>query len=236
MVLRTRTALRTRTVLRARRLSAALTRSGLVICALALAAPLTAAFPLSTLPLSAVPVSTLPLSAPSMVALATTRMSWRAEGDLSQRQDAPPPAWRWPLDGTPRVVREFDPPTQPWLPGHRGVDLAAAPGAAIRAVADGVVRFSGPIAGRTVISIEHPDGLVTTYEPVTGPVAAGAAVTGGQPIGAVAPAHEGCPVGACLHWGLRSGPQYLDPLGLLRPARIRLLPLGDAIADQTTIG
>ena len=32
----------------------------------------------------------------------------------------------WPV-ALARVVRRFDPPPQPWLAGHRGVDLAAAP-------------------------------------------------------------------------------------------------------------
>jgi len=37
----------------------------------------------------------------------------------------------WPIDG-PVVVRRFDPPPAPWLAGHRGVDLGAAPGGAVR--------------------------------------------------------------------------------------------------------
>src|SRR5688572_15884972 len=41
--------------------------------------------------------------------------------------------YRWPLDGTPTVVRRFEPPPGRWLPGHRGVDLAAAPGATVYA-------------------------------------------------------------------------------------------------------
>src|SRR5215472_334561 len=35
------------------------------------------------------------------------------------------PVYLWPLPGLPRVVRAFEPPPKPWLPGHRGVDLAA---------------------------------------------------------------------------------------------------------------
>src|SRR6266511_2923006 len=61
------------------------------------------------------------------------------------RRHQPPPAtsYRWPLDGRPAVVRPFAPPAQRWLPGHRGVDLAAAGGAVVRATGPGVVRFSG---------------------------------------------------------------------------------------------
>src|SRR5690349_22598605 len=80
---------------------------------------------------------------------------------------APPPhgAFGWPVDGA-RVVRRFDPPARPWLPGHRGADLAAAPGAVIRAAGAGTIVFSGRVAGRGVVSVAHPGGLRTTYEPV----------------------------------------------------------------------
>ncbi|MCL2534203.1 MAG: hypothetical protein FWE39_08555, partial [Nocardiaceae bacterium] len=35
------------------------------------------------------------------------------------------PSFDWPLRPRPRVVRAFEKPAQNWLPGHRGVDLAA---------------------------------------------------------------------------------------------------------------
>jgi murein DD-endopeptidase MepM/ murein hydrolase activator NlpD len=56
-------------------------------------------------------------------------------------------------------------------------------------------------------------------------VAAGQRVTRGSPIGTLLAGHPGCPVAACLHWGLRRGTVYLDPLQLLEPPRIRLMPL-----------
>jgi murein DD-endopeptidase MepM/ murein hydrolase activator NlpD len=138
----------------------------------------------------------------------------------------PPPTvalWAAPL-GEPSVTRAFDPPASPYGPGHRGVDLAGAPGAGVHAAGGGIVAFAGMVAGRPVVSIEHAGGLRTTYEPVDPWVAAGQVVTRGSPIGALLAGHPGCPVGACLHWGLRRGEVYLDPLVLLRPPRIRLLP------------
>jgi murein DD-endopeptidase MepM/ murein hydrolase activator NlpD len=57
-------------------------------------------------------------------------------------------------------------------------------------------------------------------------VAAGQVVARGSPIGLLAAGHPGCPAPACLHWGLRRGETYLDPLVLLRPPRVRLLPWG----------
>jgi murein DD-endopeptidase MepM/ murein hydrolase activator NlpD len=104
------------------------------------------------------------------------------------------------------------------------VDLAGAPGAVVLAAGGGVVVFAGLVAGRPVVSIAHPGGLRTTYEPVAPSVRAGLPVARGSPIGTLLPGHAGCPVAACLHWGLRRGESYLDPLLLLTPPRIRLLP------------
>src|SRR5688500_11978557 len=74
-------------------------------------------------------------------------------------------AFGWPVDGA-RVVRRFDPPPRPWLPGHRGTDLAAAPGSVVRAAGAGTIVFAGQVAGRGVVSVAHSGGLRTTYEPV----------------------------------------------------------------------
>jgi murein DD-endopeptidase MepM/ murein hydrolase activator NlpD len=141
---------------------------------------------------------------------------------------APVAGYRWPLDGVPAVVRPFDPPPRPWLPGHRGVDLAAAPGATVRAAGPGTVAFAGSVAGRGVVSVQHGNGLRTTYEPVEASVAAGTTVAAGAPIGVLVAGHAGCPAPACLHWGLRRGETYLDPLMLLGFGRVRLLPLDGA--------
>src|SRR5688572_29561263 len=120
------------------------------------------------------------------------------------------PLWTWPLSGIPPVLRPFDPPPRPWMAGHRGVDLAAMAGEAVRAAGAGVVAFAGTVAGRGVVSIEHAGGLRTTYEPVVACVHIGDAVSVGQPIGDLSAGHLGCPVAACLHWGLRRGMTYLD--------------------------
>ena len=151
---------------------------------------------------------------------------------------APPPAappvpaavpaalWGWPLAGVPAVTRRFDAPPTPYAAGHRGVDLLGADGSPVLAAGAGVVAFAGTVAGRPVVSVDHAGGLRTTYEPVQPLVAAGQAVARGSPLGVLATGHAGCPAGACLHWGLRRGETYLDPLVLLRPPRVRLLPWG----------
>ncbi|MCF6744952.1 M23 family metallopeptidase [Blastococcus sp. KM273128] len=141
----------------------------------------------------------------------------------------PESSWSAPLPGGPVVTRPFDPPPHRYGPGHRGVDLAAPPGSPVLAAGNGVVVFAGMVAGRPVVSVDHVGGLRTTYEPVRSSVGAGRPVARGEPLGVLEPGHDGCPVAACLHWGARRGEDYLDPLALLRPPRVRLLPL-----DETT--
>jgi murein DD-endopeptidase MepM/ murein hydrolase activator NlpD len=132
--------------------------------------------------------------------------------------------WGWPLDGDPVVSRPFEQPPTPYAAGHRGADLVGSPGRPVLAAGAGVVVFAGMVAGRPVVSVDHADGLRTTYEPVQPVVAAGQPVARGSPLGVLVTGHAGCPAEACLHWGLRRGDVYLDPLVLLRPPRVRLLP------------
>ncbi len=145
--------------------------------------------------------------------------------DAGRPPGPPPGGWRWPLSGRPRVTRRFDPPDTAYGPGHRGVDLAGEPGQEVRAAGAGRVGFAAVFAGRGVVTVHHPNGLETTYEPVSALVRAGQAVSAGEILGRLEPGHRGCPVAACLHWGLRRGAVYLDPLLLVGGVRVRLLPL-----------
>ncbi|GAA4937806.1 peptidase M23-like protein [Actinomycetospora succinea] len=162
---------------------------------------------------------------------------------------APPPvvpvgAFGWPVAGVDgraapatagspgAVTRLFDPPPHYYGRGHRGADVAGRPGLAVIAAGDGVVVFAGRVAGRGVVSVEHAGALRTTYEPVAATVVPGAPVRRGDALGTLEPGHRGCPVAACLHWGLRrpsadpaaGALDYLDPLLLLGLGRVRLLP------------
>src|SRR3954452_21878620 len=92
--------------------------------------------------------------------------------------------WAWPVPvGRSAVMHGFAPPDHPWLPGHRGVDLRAQAGALVEAAGPGRVHFAGRIGRMWVVSVLHPDGLLTTYEPVRPLVRRGAWVRRGQPIG-----------------------------------------------------
>jgi murein DD-endopeptidase MepM/ murein hydrolase activator NlpD len=152
-----------------------------------------------------------------------------------------PTGWAWPTGSAsdpPPVVTRFDPPAQPWLAGHRGVDLAAAPGTAVRAAGEGVVVFAGPLAGRGVVSIAHPGGIRTTYEPLLAEVATGTLVRRGHIIGTVdtwRTRHRSCTVSSCLHWGARVGDRYIDPLSLIAAPPVRLLA-GPPVSAVTRSG
>ncbi len=123
-----------------------------------------------------------------------------------------------------QLVAGFEPPDVTWGAGHRGVDLLGSPGAPVRSALSGTVSFAGVIAGRGVVVVSH-GARRTTYEPVAAWVRAGDGVEGGQQIGVLEPGASHCAPRACLHWGLREGDQYLDPLTLLGAAPVRLLPL-----------
>lgn len=137
----------------------------------------------------------------------------------------------WPVSPRPAVTRGFDAPFPNWKRGHRGVDLAAGPGQPVYAAGTGTVVFAGVLAGRPVVSVAHPGGLRTSYEPVQAAVRPGQTVAAGQPLGTLVAGHPGCPAAACLHWGAMWGPaaraDYVDPLGLLAETPIRLKPLGE---------
>lgn len=179
-------------------------------------------------PASPVVASSSPLVGPASPVVASTLGVGSAPTAAGSRSPGTVPAFQWPLPGEPPVVRRFDPPPQPWLPGHRGVDLAAAVGKPVLAAGDGVVTFAGAVAGRPVLTVTHAAGLRTTYEPVHSDVEVGTPVLTGMPIGRLWAGHPGCAAAACLHWGLRRGDTYLDPLALLGRGPVRLLPLDGA--------
>lgn len=136
----------------------------------------------------------------------------------------------WPLRPPPAVVRDFDAPSPDWKRGNRGVDLAGVAGQRVYAAGAGVVISAGSVAGRPVVSLAHPGGLHTSYEPVRAAVRVGQSVDAGTVVGELDAGHPRCPVPACLHWGAMWGAasraDYLDPLGLLASTPIRLKPLG----------
>ncbi|WP_300047257.1 M23 family metallopeptidase [Trueperella sp.] len=75
--------------------------------------------------------------------------------------------YSWPSGVEVPVLRPFAPGAQNWNAGHRGVDLALGAGQPVYAAADGRVIYAGTLNDRELVSIEHADGIRTTYEPVS---------------------------------------------------------------------
>lgn len=122
--------------------------------------------------------------------------------------------------------RNFEPPAQNWLAGHRGIDFRADLNQSVYSAGVGTVIFADQLAGKGVVVISH--GLVrTTYEPVTALVEVGEQVLAGQLIGQVSFGVSHCATDTdvwCLHWGAIRNGRYLNPLLLIYP-KVRLLPL-----------
>lgn len=119
------------------------------------------------------------------------------------------------------VVDGFRLPAQRWGAGNRGWEYRTRPGQPVVAVAPGTVTFAGKVATTLHVTVDHPDGLRTSYSflaDVT--VHQGDRVTRGQVVG-----HTG----DTFHLGLRRGRQYRDPAELFvracRSGRARLVPL-----------
>ena len=128
----------------------------------------------------------------------------------------------FPTSNEHEVIRPFVPPAVKWGAGHRGVDIAVETGSEVLAAGDGIVIYAGKLNDRSVISIEHADGIRTTYEPVSPYVSKGETVRAGDVIGTLDSGH--CARRSCLHWGAKRGKDaYIDPLSLLRERRIRLI-------------
>ena len=127
--------------------------------------------------------------------------SWVAP---SATASSPAASWQWPLAPPPPLIRPFDPPEAPWLPGHRGIDLGATPGQPVLAVAAGTVTYAGEVAGVGVVTVDHGD-LRSTYQPVVAQVQAGQHVEAGTVLGAVVTVGSHCLPASCLHLGARRG-------------------------------
>lgn len=104
------------------------------------------------------------------------------------------------------VIDPFRPPSTPYGPGNRGLEYATGPGAQARAIGAGQVVFAGPVAGRGVVTVEHPDGLRSSLTGLaTISTRAGELVSAGQVLGTTA---------AVLHLGVRRDGRYIDPATL----------------------
>jgi murein DD-endopeptidase MepM/ murein hydrolase activator NlpD len=131
-------------------------------------------------------------------------------------------AWTWPLASF-RLERPFAAPAHAYGPGHRGIDLRAMGPQEVRAPAAGVVAFSGQVAGRGILTIDHGDGFVSTLEPVISELTPGTPVELAAPVGTMGLGGHAAP--GALHFGVRLDGEYINPMLLLGDVpRAILLP------------
>src|SRR5262245_22834221 len=118
--------------------------------------------------------------------------------------------WTWPVQGP--VIRGFDPPDTPFGAGHRGIDIAVAPGTPIVAPEAGTVSFAGRVGGELFVTIVHGGGLSSTCSWISSAtVRDGDVVSRGQLIGTTGTGPPGASV-AHLHFGAKLDGEYVDPL------------------------
>lgn len=120
--------------------------------------------------------------------------------------------YAWPVVG--QVVDGFRAPSNPYGPGHRGVDLAVAPGTPVRAMGPGTIGFAGVVAGRAWVSVDHVGGVRTTVGPLSTIVVRVGDRVGRQVLGtAAATAHADArrTVTGRLHVSARVDGAYVDP-------------------------
>jgi len=126
--------------------------------------------------------------------------------------------YAWPVKGP--VIRPFEPPPDPYSSGHRGIDIAVPFGTTIVAAQDGTVAFAGWVGGQLFISIDHADGVRTTYSWISAAsVKKGQKVNKGDPIGLTGHGHPDAAT-PHLHFGARIGSTYIDPMLLLEAASV----------------
>lgn len=103
---------------------------------------------------------------------------------------------------------------------------APADGVDVRAPADGRVTFAGWVVDRPVLTIRHESGLRSSFESLRSDLSPGDVVSQGETIGHLSdPPH--CGSKACVHWGVRRGESYVNPLQFvtdLRPSVLLPIP------------
>ena len=154
------------------------------------------------------------LIAPSgAVRAGPVRSSVNIEAAINTRPTVP---YGLPVAGP--IIDPYRPPSNPYGPGNRGVDLATTPGAPVGAPAEGDVVFAGPVGRALFVVIRHADGVRTTLGFLaTILVRAGQHVHAGQWVGTS---------GVSVHFGARLGAVYIDPMSLLAPQvpKVWLIP------------
>ena len=162
----------------------------------------------------------------ALFATAFVASSNAALGAAGAASSASASAWLRPVAG--EVVEPFREPSGPYGEGHRGVDFDAPPGTPVRVAGGGTVVFAGQVAGSLHVVVAHGGDLRTSYSFLASlSVAAGQTVERGAVVGTSGGSGPGHAPGV-LHFGLRRGDHYVDPMALFGPVDltdlVRLVP------------
>lgn len=144
-----------------------------------------------------------------------------ADASTAFATQRPPERWLPPLEAGLALVEPFRAPPHAYGAGHRGIDLAAEPGASLRAPAGGVVSFVGSVVDRPVISVRVDAHTVYSIEPVSSALQRGDTIGIGSVIGTVG--GGGHCEKRCVHLGVRVDDAYVNPMRYF-VARPVLLP------------
>lgn len=137
-------------------------------------------------------------------------------------------SWQRPVEGP--VLRAFALGADPYARGqHRGVDLGAPPGSAVRSACAGRVGFAGRVpGGGGTVSVRCGEVLATYQQLGTIVVRVGQRIAPGARVGLAGHSSDPRTRRPHLHLGAREAAtgRYFDPLTLLRgaPPVVPLLP------------
>lgn len=152
----------------------------------------------------------------------------------------------WPVQG--EIINQFKLPANPYTSGgHRGIDIQAPTGTEVVAVGDGTVAFWSSNQGENgmMISIDHPNGLTTTYlhlsEIFSEAKGKGKSVIAGQSIGKVGTTGNPSSYVPHLHFGVfltesrtKSSYEYIDPAQVLPAVTSTTSPSEDLATSPAT--
>jgi murein DD-endopeptidase MepM/ murein hydrolase activator NlpD len=123
--------------------------------------------------------------------------------------------WRWPLIGP--ITQKFGETKTPYG-FHQGIDIDGDTGDRVRAARGGRVVVAGTwdACGGLQVHIDHGDGFESWYRHLSRiDVEPGEVVAAGAVIGRVG--DTGCSLGSHLHFAIRVGTTFVDPLRYLPP-------------------
>jgi septal ring factor EnvC (AmiA/AmiB activator) len=114
------------------------------------------------------------------------------------------------------VVRYFQPPACERCAGHRGVTVQTTRGNTVRATANGIVEFAGPVGGTLYVVHRISPSVRVTYGGLTTLATTnGAQLTVGDVVGISA---------ETTYLSVRVGDAHVEPLRALGLGRSRLVP------------